>query len=94
MREFFGAGYPDMRSIQQNVGVAEKAGYEVLHTHTLPRAAWVEGYYDVLKPRANALVDHADSSVRDLAVETLREIEVFESSEDSYGYVFFVLQPA
>jgi len=54
--------------------------------------AWVEGYYDILKIRAKTLADHPDSSVRDLAVETLKEIEIFECSEDSYGYVFYVLR--
>jgi hypothetical protein len=54
----------------------------------------VEGYYDVLEPRAKALVNHPDPSVRDIAVETLKEIEVFHGSAESYGYVFFVLQRA
>ena len=30
----------------------------------------------------------------DFAVEIIREIEIFEQSEDSYGYVFYVLQHA
>ena len=33
-------------------------------------------------------------SVMDFAAETVREIEVFECCEDSYGYVFYVLQRA
>jgi hypothetical protein len=52
----------------------------------------VEGYYDILEPRAKALVDHPDLPVRDFATETVREIEIFKCSEDSYGYVFYVLQ--
>ena len=92
MREFFVSGYPDMQSVRQNLAVAENAGYRVLATYTLPKEAWIEGYYDVLEPRAKALIDHPDSSVRDFAVETIKEIEVFESSEGSYGYVFYVLQ--
>jgi trans-aconitate methyltransferase len=92
VREFFLSGYPDMQSIPQNMAIAEKAGYKVLATHTLPNEAWVEGYYDVLEPRAKALVEHPDSSVRDFAVETLKEIEIFNYSEGSYGYVFYVLQ--
>jgi hypothetical protein len=74
--------------------VAENAGYKVLNTYALPREAWVEGYYDILEPRAKALVDHPAPSVRDFAVETVKEIEIFECSEDSYGYVFYVLQRA
>ena len=54
----------------------------------------MEGYYDVLEPRAKALVDHPDASVRDFAVETIKEIEIFRRSEESYGYVFYVLQRA
>jgi trans-aconitate methyltransferase len=92
--EFFRAAYPDMQSVQQNLRVVEKAGYRVLTTHTLPRPTWVDGYYDVLAPRAKALIDHPDSSVREFAAATVKEIEVFECAEDSYGYVFFVLQRA
>ena len=90
--DFFRSGYPDMHSVQHNVAVAESVGYTVLATHTLPRSAWVDGYYDVLAPRAKALRDHPDPALKDLAVETLREIDVFNRSEDSYGYVFYVLE--
>lgn len=94
VREFFISGYPDMRSVQQNIDVAEGAGYRVLATHTLPRETWVEDYYDILAPRAKTLLDHPDPSVRDFAAETVREIKIFELSEDSYGYVFYLLQRA
>ena len=94
VREFLRSGYPAMQSIQQNLALAENTGYRVLTTHTLPNEAWVEGYYDVLEPRATSLVDHPDASVRDFAVETIKEIEIFKCSADSYGYVFYVLQRA
>lgn len=92
VKEFFDAGYPDMASIAQNATVAQGAGYRVDGTHVLPREAWIEDYYDVLEPRAKELAAHPDSAVREFAQETLREIEVFNQSEDSYGYVFFILQ--
>jgi len=94
VREFFLSGYPDMKSIRQNISIAENAGYRVLTNYTISREAWVEGYYEVLKPRANVLLNHPDSSVRDFAAETIKEIEIFRCSEDSYGYVFYVLQRA
>jgi SAM-dependent methyltransferase len=92
VRDFFASGYPAMRSTEQNVRTAEKAGYRVLATYTLPEATWVEGYYDVLEPRARGLVDHPDPSIRAFARETLEEIRIFGCSEDSYGYVFYVLE--
>lgn len=92
VRDFFLAGYPDMHDTVQNIAAAEASGYDVLDTYTLPRQAWVDDYYDILLPRAQALVDHPDSSVREFARETVKEIEVFEISGDSYGYVFYVMQ--
>ena len=93
-REFFSSCYPDMQSVHQNLAVAENAGYEVLTTYTLPEEAWGEGFYDVLEPRAKALLDHPDQAVRDFAAETVKEIEIFQSSENSYGYVFYILRRA
>lgn len=92
VREFFVSGYPDMQPVQSNIALARRAGYKVLSTYVLPMETWVEGYYEVLGPRAKALVDHRDAAVRDLSMETIKEIEVFERSEGSYGYVFYVLQ--
>ncbi len=92
VREFFDSAYPDLRSIPENVAAAQAVGYTVLSTYTLPKQTWVDGYYDVLGPRAEALVEHPNAAVREFAAETLREIEVFRLSEDSYGYVFYVLR--
>lgn len=92
VREYFALGYPEMRSVPRIVSCAESSGYEVLATHTLPANAWIEGYYDVLEPRAQALAEDHSPPVRDLAAETLEEIGIFKISEGSYGYVFFALQ--
>jgi SAM-dependent methyltransferase len=92
VKEFFRSGYPDMRSVPQNIVTAEEAGYKIFNTYTLPREAWAKDYYDILEPRAKSLVNHSDVAVRNFAIETLKEIETFKISEDSYGYVFFVLQ--
>jgi hypothetical protein len=60
--------------------------------YTLPELAWVDSYYDILAPRASALLVHMHPSVRAFAAETIKEIEVFQHSGGSYGYVFDVLQ--
>ncbi len=92
VRRFFATGYPEMRSMAENCSVAEAAGYKVLGLHTLPRAAWIEGYYDTLQPRAEALRTHPDETVRQFAAEILEEIKCFAGAEESYGYVFYMLQ--
>jgi len=90
--EFFRSGYPEMQSVEQNIATAEKAGYKIFNLYTLPKEAWVKDYYDILEPRARSLVNHSDVAVRDFAVETLKEIETFRNAEDSYGYVFYIVQ--
>jgi len=90
VREFFASSYPDMQSIQQNIAVAEDAGYRALTTYTLPNDVWATGYYGLLEPRAQTLLDHPDESVRNFAAETMQEIAIFNASEDSYGYIFYV----
>jgi SAM-dependent methyltransferase len=92
VKEFFQSGYPEMQSVPQNIETAEDAGYELFNTYTLPKETWMKDYYDTLEPRAKSLVNHSDVAVRDFAFETLKEIETFRISEDSYGYVFYVLQ--
>ncbi len=94
VQQFFQFGYPDMRSVDDNRALAEDAGYRILTTHAIPRAAWVEGYYDILEPRAKALLDHPDKAVRDFAAETIEEIRIFGCADDSYAYVFYVMQSA
>ena len=90
--EFFAAEYPDLTTVERNAAAAEAAGFRVRATLQLPGEAWIEGYYDLLGPRAQALLGHAEPAVRDLAQATLREIEIFQISESSYGYVFYVLE--
>ncbi len=92
VRRFFRDEYPDMRRVDENRAAAEEAGYIVLATHTLPRETWVEGYYDILEPLALSLLDHPDKAVRDFASETIEEIRIFGSPEQSYGYVFYVME--
>jgi len=92
--KFFRSGYPEMQSVEQNIQTAADAGYELFNTYTLPKETWVKDYYDILEPRAKSLLSHSDVAVRDFAIETLKEIETFQIAEDSYGYVFYVLQRA
>jgi SAM-dependent methyltransferase len=92
VRQFFRSAYPGMKSIQENMTIAENFGYKILTTYTIPKDAWVEGYYDILAPRAKALVNHPDLSVRGFAAEIIEEIDIFKCSEDSFGYVFYLLQ--
>lgn len=90
--EFFQTGYPDMRTPPQNIEIAEAAGYKIFNTYALPTEAWIKDYYEILEPRAKALIEHPDCSVRNFAAETIKEIETLGISDNSYAYIFYVLQ--
>jgi serine/threonine-protein kinase HipA len=92
VRSFFDSEYPDMRTVEEILTLAREAGYTVLHTEVLPAWTWVDGYYDTFGPRAQALLDHPDADVRAFARQAVEEVRIFNKSEGSYGYVFFVLQ--
>jgi len=94
VKEFLARVYPAIQTVEKNVAAGEGAGLRSVGTYTLPREAWTEGYYDALGPRAESLKNHPDATVREMAAETLEEIEVFESSDGSYGYVFYVFERA
>lgn len=93
-RQYFQTSYPDMRSVDRNIAIARDAGYEVVATHVLSSAAWIEGYYEMLAPLARSLLNHPEKSVRDFAAETLKGIWIFDCFGESYGYVFYVLKRA
>lgn len=88
--EFLARVYPAIQTAGENIAAGEGAGLSSAGTYTLPREAWTRGYYDALGPRAEKLAAHPDASVREMAAGMLEEIEVFESSGGSYGYVFYV----
>ncbi|BAL24611.1 class I SAM-dependent methyltransferase [Azoarcus sp. KH32C] len=92
VRAYFRSGYPDMRTVDENLSIACNTGYDVIATHVLSTAAWVDGYYDKLEPLAQSLLQHPDKAVRAFAAQTLEGIRIFDSAEDNYGYVFYVLR--
>jgi hypothetical protein len=59
---------------------------------TPPRRAWFDDYYDVRGPRATQLRTQPDTAVRELAEDTLTEIDIFRRCDGDYGYVFFALR--
>jgi SAM-dependent methyltransferase len=92
VRRYFERAYPEMRTVERNRSQIKAAGYAVLGTYTLPREAWMDGYYDVLRARATALLDHPDELIREFAAAVSEKIRIFDCSEESYGYVFYVMR--
>jgi SAM-dependent methyltransferase len=89
---YFGAGYPGMAGIAENLERARAAGFEVVDHFTLPPAAWWDEYYAPLARRITELAPEADPELAEIISETRQEIELYRRHHDSYGYVFYLLR--
>jgi serine/threonine-protein kinase HipA len=89
---FFRDGYPGMAGIRENVARARAAGFDPIDHFTLPPEAWWDEYYTPLEQRMACLAPTADSELVAVIDETRREVKLFRSYGDSYGYVFYLLR--
>lgn len=92
---FWAGAYPAMTTIAGNHAAAQRAGYRVLDTIPLPRAAWWDDYYTPLSARCDALRrdPHTDAAMTALIAETEREMDLHRRHGDTFGYVFYLLRP-
>ncbi len=94
LAEFWAEGYPGMRSLEANAAAAKAKGWEVVAAFHLPETGWTEGYYAPLRERLTEFRRrHADDDeALGVAAMTEREMELFETYSDHYGYAFYVLR--
>ncbi|MFP5022254.1 class I SAM-dependent methyltransferase [Pseudonocardia phyllosphaerae] len=89
-REFWDRLYPGMRTTEQNVAAAQRAGYTVQALYLLPGTDW-DAYYRPLGARLELLrEDGLDPAALD---EVGREIRIREQFGADYGYTGYVLRP-
>jgi SAM-dependent methyltransferase len=91
---FWKQEYPGMCTVEDNIRIANEAGYEVFDHFVLPQSAWWDEYYDPLAKRSEMLRSDAGSNP-DLQVvldETDVEMDMCRRFGDCYGYVFYLMQ--
>jgi len=94
LREFWESGYPAITDIEGNLKTLREAGYEPLGHFPLPEKSWYEDYYDIIRPKAEAMMEEYsgdDDATKTLQAE-LDEITLFEKYSDFYGYVFYIMR--
>jgi SAM-dependent methyltransferase len=94
LRKFFAEVYAPMKSVEENLEVARKAGYSVVGWFVVPESSWWGNYYTPIEAKLAALKAkyQGDKDALDiLACEEL-EIEMYRKYATYYGNVFYVLQ--
>ncbi len=89
-RAFWRANYPRMGHRAENLRRIEEAGYRTLGTHVMSRRGW-ESYYDLIAEKLDR--ERAASGPTPLLEGLADECAVYSTSNDSYGYVYYVVKP-
>lgn len=93
-RAFWKKAYPGMRDVAGNRASAERAGFKVLDTFTLPNEDWWNEYYRPLRRRIAAFrASHTvPKTIEAILSETEREMDMVERYSAEFGYVFYLLE--
>ncbi|MCW4016426.1 MAG: methyltransferase domain-containing protein [Candidatus Bathyarchaeota archaeon] len=92
--EFMKQVYPVIKTVEENLDVAQKSGYRIIDSFVLPSKSWWDNYYNWIEAKLPAMkVKHKDNkdALQYIACEET-EIEMFRNYSDYYGYVFYILQ--
>ena len=95
-QEFFEAGYPDMKTVEDNVRLIAGCGYELLGHFHLPGRAWWDAYYTPMSKLLPSLRARYADSPDALAMldDTDLEMAIHRKYAKHYGYQFFVCRRA
>lgn len=93
IEDFWMADYPEIKTVAENLKVAEEAGYEVIGHFTLAQSGWWN-YYRPLEERLQVLkaryADDPEAKEKIRASEV--EIEMYRKFSDYYGYEFYIMR--
>ena len=93
-RTFMKQGYPAIKTIEDNLEVAQKSGYRIVGSFVLPSKSWWDNYYTPIEtklPKIKARHKENREALEFLAMEET-EIEMFRKYSDYYGYIFYIMQ--
>ena len=93
-RAFWKKAYPGMTNQEGNCHSAERVGFRVLDTFTLPTEDWWNEYYRPLRRRIAAFrANHTvPRTIEAILAETEREMDMVERYSNEFGYLFYLLE--
>ncbi len=91
-RDWWQQEYPAITDVEQHLKKLAEAGYAAIGHFTLERSGWWDNYYVPLQAQLERLGRKysGEPRVEEIFVPLQREIELYESYGESYGYNFYV----
>jgi len=92
--DFWQAGYPAIRSVDDNLAAIRNNGYETAGHFVLPDSCWWDSYYVPILEKLPRLREKHKGDAEALGIldEHIVEIDLFKKYSAYYGYVFFVMR--
>jgi ubiquinone/menaquinone biosynthesis C-methylase UbiE len=93
-REFWSREYPEMKSVQENLGLIEDSGYRVIGNFHLPDSSWWINYYSGIEKKLPALEKKYahDSEALGIIDAEKKEMQLFRDYSSYYGYEFYIMK--
>jgi ubiquinone/menaquinone biosynthesis C-methylase UbiE len=91
---FWAQEYPAIRDVASVFAVVRDFGYESIGHFALPTSAWWDDFYQPLQGSVTQFRErHAqEPDAQELAEQVQREIDIWHTYADFYGYEFFVMR--
>ena len=92
IQEFWDEAYSEMTTVDSNLDIIKKSGYELIDWFVLPQECWTENFYE---PAAiiqeKYLARNADNPFAQELVQNQRhEAAMYKKYHQYYGYVFYI----
>lgn len=94
VKEFWKTGYPEMKSLEENLDIIYACDYYLIDYFVLPNNSWTDDYYQPMQARIAMLREQYRSDpdrLQKLDFER-EEIDIFNKYNEWYGYVFYIMQ--
>ncbi|MBI9112001.1 MerR family transcriptional regulator [Maridesulfovibrio ferrireducens] len=90
--KFWTESYPEMKTIEQNIKLFEKHGYEMIAHFIQPATDWWDEYYaEMAKNLPEFVEEHKEISEVNILSENLnKEMDMMRKYPDSQGYAFYL----
>jgi ubiquinone/menaquinone biosynthesis C-methylase UbiE len=94
IKEFWEDAYPDIKTINENKDIIQKAQYNLITHFILPEKSWWENYYIPMENRLKELRRkyRGNNDIEEQLDEEFKEIEMYKKYSDYYGYVFYIMK--
>jgi len=94
LQQFWDVRYPDIKDVKSNIALIQNEGFELLAHFTLPKSSWIDTYYSPMEKRIDELKKkyHVNTIALQVFTECEKEIKIYRTYSDYFGYEFFIMQ--